>query len=190
MNKKVLGLVPLAIFILLSVFLYQGLFGNPREIQTGRLGHNMPAFSLPDLMDEKKMWTDKELQGEVYLLNVWGTWCPTCLAELGYLTELKEKGVKIVGLYYDQAYDPDFGDKFDVVALREEVNNMLSRAGNPYAFNILDLNRSLALDLGVSGAPETFLVDKEGKILVHHTGDMNTRVWRAKFAPAIQELTP
>ncbi|WMN59425.1 redoxin family protein [Pseudoalteromonas xiamenensis] len=189
MNKKVLGLVPLAIFILLSVFLYQGLFGNPREIQTGRLGHTMPAFSLPDLMDEQTTWTDKDLQGDVYLLNVWGTWCPTCLAELGYLTELKDKGVKIVGLYYDQAYDPDFGDKFDVVALREEVNNMLGRAGNPYAFNILDLNRSLALDLGVSGAPETFLVDKAGKILVHHTGDMNTRVWRTKFAPAIQELT-
>ncbi|CCQ09695.1 Cytochrome c-type biogenesis protein CcmG/DsbE,thiol:disulfide oxidoreductase [Pseudoalteromonas luteoviolacea B = ATCC 29581] len=190
MNRKLIGLVPLAIFALLSVFLYQGLFGDPRELQTGRLGHPMPQFSLPDLMDENKVWTEQDLKGEVYLMNVWGTWCPTCIAELGYLTELKERGIKIVGLYYEQAYDPDFGDQFDVVKLREEVNNMLDRAGNPYAFNILDLERTLALDLGVSGAPETFLVDKEGKILVHHTGDVNPRVWRAKFAHVLQEITP
>lgn len=188
MNKKLVGLIPLAMFVLLSVFLYQGLFGNPRELQTGRLGHTMPAFSLPDLMSEQKIWTDKDLLGEVYLLNVWGTWCPTCIAELGYLTELRERGVKIVGLYYEQAYDPDFGDRFDLGALRQDVTNMLNRAGNPYAYNILDLERTLALDLGVSGAPETFLVDKAGKILVHHTGDMNERVWRAKFASLMQEV--
>ncbi|MFC3031767.1 redoxin family protein [Pseudoalteromonas fenneropenaei] len=190
MNRKLLALVPLGVFLLLSVFLYQGLFGNPRELQTGRIGQEMPAFSLPDLMDENKTWQHTDLLGEVYLMNVWGTWCPTCLAELGYLTELRERGIKIVGLYYEQAYDPDFGDKFDVNALREEVSSMLARAGDPYAFNILDLSRTLALDLGVSGAPETFLVDKQGKILLHHTGDINERVWRSKFAPVLQELTP
>ncbi|ASD67433.1 MULTISPECIES: redoxin family protein [Pseudoalteromonas] len=189
MNRKLLGLVPFLIFIFLCVFLYQGLFGNPREIQTGRLGHTMPEFSLPDLMDSDKTWTADSLKGEVYLMNVWGTWCPTCIAELGYLTELRERGVKIIGLYYEQAYDPDFGDQFDINALRQDVNNMLSRAGNPYQFNILDLERTLALDLGVSGAPETFLVDKQGKILLHHTGDINERVWRTKFAAIYQELT-
>jgi len=75
-------------------------------------------------------------------------------------------------------------------ALRDDVSNMLSRAGDPYQFNILDLERSLSLDLGVSGAPETFLVDKNGTILLHHTGDINPRVWRAKFAPIMQELQP
>jgi cytochrome c biogenesis protein CcmG/thiol:disulfide interchange protein DsbE len=65
---------------------------------------------------------------------------------------------------------------------------MLNRAGNFYVYNIFDLERTLALDLGVSGAPETFLVDKAGKILVHHTGDMNERVWRAKFASLMQEV--
>ncbi|WP_125783293.1 redoxin family protein [Pseudoalteromonas rubra] len=190
MNKKFLGLVPLLIFVLLCVFLYQGLFGNPRELQTGRLGHTMPAFELPDLMDEQKRWTDQDLLGEVYLLNVWGTWCPTCIAELGYLTELREQGVRIIGLYYEQAYDPDFGDQFDIDYLRADVQQMLSRAGDPYQFNILDLERTLALDLGVSGAPETFLIDKNGKIILHHTGDINPRVWRSKFAPAIQELQP
>ncbi|WP_105168747.1 redoxin family protein [Pseudoalteromonas sp. T1lg23B] len=189
MNRKLLGLVPFLIFILLCVFLYQGLFGNPRELQTGRLGQTMPSFTLPDLMDDTKQWQDGDLLGEVYLLNVWGTWCPTCIAELSYLTELREQGVRIIGLYYEQAYDPDFGDQFDINKLRSEVSTMLARTGNPYQFNILDLERTLALDLGVSGAPETFLVDKQGKILLHHTGDINQRVWRVKFAPKLMELT-
>jgi cytochrome c biogenesis protein CcmG/thiol:disulfide interchange protein DsbE len=189
MNKKLLGFIPFLIFIFLCVFLYQGLFGNPRELQTGRIGQAMPSVVLPDLMDESKQWRDRDLKGQVYLLNVWGTWCPTCIAELGYLTELRERGVRIIGLYYEQAYDPDFGDQFDINALRNEVQTMLERAGNPYQFNILDLDRTLALDLGVSGAPETFLVDANGKILLHHTGDINPRVWRAKFAPVMQELS-
>jgi len=190
MNRKLFAILPLLAFILVCVFLYQGLFANPRELQTGRIGHTMPAFNLPDLMQDNKRWQQTDLQGEVYLLNVWGTWCPTCLAELGYLTKLREQGVKIVGLYYVQSYDADFDGAFDMAALREEVSSMLSRAGDPYQFNILDLERTLALDLGVSGAPETFLVDRKGTILLHHTGDINPRVWRSKFAPIMQELQP
>ena len=190
MNRKFLALLPLLAFVLICVFLYQGLFANPRELQTGRIGQTMPSFNLPDLMQDDKRWQQTDLQGEVYLLNVWGTWCPTCLAELGYLTQLREQGVKIVGLYYVQSYDSDFDGPFDMDSLREEVSTMLSRAGDPYQFNILDLERTLALDLGVSGAPETFLVDSNGTILLHHTGDINPRVWRAKFAPIMQELTP
>ena len=101
---------------------------------------------------------------------------------------MRGQGVKIIGLYYEQSYDPDFGDVFDLPALQSEVKGMLARTGDPYQFNILDLNRTLALDLGVSGAPEHFLVDKNGKIILHHTGDINERVWRAKFAPKLLEL--
>jgi cytochrome c biogenesis protein CcmG/thiol:disulfide interchange protein DsbE len=188
MNRKLLAIAPLLAFAFVCVFLYQGLFANPREIQTGRIGHEMPAFTLPDLMQDNKQWTNEALKGEVYLLNVWGTWCPTCLAELGYLTKLREQDVKIIGLYYVQGYDADFDGQFDMQALRTEVQDMLERAGNPYQFNILDLHRTLSLDLGVSGAPETFLIDKNGTILLHHTGDINPRVWRSKFAPMMQEL--
>ncbi|HEA15436.1 MAG TPA: redoxin domain-containing protein [Pseudoalteromonas prydzensis] len=190
MNRKLLALIPLLAFALVCVFLFQGLFSNPRELQTGRLGQPMPAFDLPDLMQDSKRWQDSQLKGDVYLLNVWGTWCPTCLAELDYLSQLREQGVKIIGLYYVQSYDADFDGEFDLPALREEVKSMLSRAGDPYQFNILDLHRTLSLDLGVSGAPETFLVDSKGTILLHHTGDINPRVWRAKFAPLMQELQP
>lgn len=187
-NRKLLMSLPLIVFVLLFAFLFKGLFGNPKEIESGRVGQAMPPFSLPDLMDEHKQWTEQALLGEVYLLNVWGTWCPTCLVELPYLAKLRQQGVKIVGLYYEQGYDPDFGDNFDLKALQQEVGQMLNRTGNPYQFNILDLKRTLALDLGVSGAPETFLVDKQGQIVLHHTGDINERVWRAKFAAKINEL--
>ena len=187
MNKKWLVLTPLLVFILLCVFLLKGLFSDPRELQSGRVNQALPAFDLPDLMNPEKRWTNADLQGETYLINVWGVWCPTCLVELDYLTQLKERGVKIVGLYYEQGYDPDFGDTFNLAELQQEVQDMLNRAGNPYAFNMLDLDRQTLLDLGVSGAPETFLVNSEGKVLVHHTGDVNPRVWRAKFAPLMGE---
>ena len=78
MNRKLIAIAPLLIFIFICVFLYQGLFANPREIQTGRIGQTVPAFNLPDLMQDDKRWTDEQLKGDVYLLNVWGTWCPTC----------------------------------------------------------------------------------------------------------------
>lgn len=187
MNNKLL-IIPFAIFLLLFGFLFKGLFGNPKEIESGRVGQAIPNFSLPDLMEPAKRWTERDLAGEAYLINVWGTWCPTCLVELPYLTELREQGVKIVGLYYEQGYDPDFGDSFDVTKLQQEVAAMLARTGNPYAFNMLDLDRSLALDLGVSGAPETFVIDKQGNIRLHHTGDINQRVWRTKFASLWQEV--
>ncbi|MEM0515353.1 redoxin family protein [Pseudoalteromonas sp. YIC-827] len=187
MNKKWLVLTPLAVFILLCAFLLKGLFSDPRELQSGRVNQALPAFDLPDLMAPQKRWTNADMAGQTYLINVWGTWCPTCLAELGYLTELRERGVTIVGLYYEQGYDPDFGDRFDLTALQQEVRDMLARAGDPYQFNMLDLDRQFILDLGVSGAPETFLVNGEGKVLVHHTGDVNERVWRAKFAPLLGE---
>ncbi|MFY8272862.1 redoxin family protein [Pseudoalteromonas sp. SSDWG2] len=187
MSRKWLVLTPLAVFLLLCVFLLKGLFSDPRELQSGRVNQALPAFDLPDLMQPQKRWTNADLADQKYLINVWGTWCPTCVAELGYLTQLRERGIKIVGVYYEQGYDPDFGDTFSLSDLQQEVADMLTRAGDPYAFNMLDLDRQFILDLGVSGAPETFLVDHDGTVLVHHTGDVNPRVWRAKFAPLMGE---
>ena len=188
MNNKQLMLTPFLLFTILCIFLIKGLLSDPREIESGRVGQSMPVFALPDLIDSNQLRTNKDLLGEAYLLNVWGTWCPTCLIELPYLAQLRQQGVKIIGLYYEQGYDIDFGEAFDIDALREEVSAMLMRTGDPYQFNILDLERTLSLDLGVSGAPEHFLVDQNGVILVHHTGDINERVWRAKFAAKLAEL--
>lgn len=190
MKKINFAVAPLIIFVVLLGFLLKGLFSDPRERDSALIGKPLPEFILPDLMDNKVKHDQQSLMldGPV-LLNVWGTWCTTCQYELPYLTKLsKEYGVRVVGIYYDQNHAPEFGQYADIPNIRIEVVEMLSRLGNPYQYNVLDLERSLSLNLGVTGAPETFLVDKNGVVRVHHQGDVNERVWREKLAPVWSEL--
>ena len=188
-NKLAITLVPLVLFVVLIGFLLKGLFSDPRERDSALINKPMPEFALPDLMDETVQHTAASLTQQAVLVNVWGTWCTTCKYELPYLTRLsQEYGVRIVGIYYDQNHAPEFGQFADIPAVRLEVTDMLARLGNPYQYNILDLDRTLSLNLGVTGAPETFLIDAQGKIRVHHMGDVNERVWREKLAPVWNEI--
>jgi cytochrome c biogenesis protein CcmG/thiol:disulfide interchange protein DsbE len=186
-KKIIVFLLPLALFGALAVFLFQGLFSNPREHKSSLLDRPIPAFNLPDLMDTQQIYGPQVFDGRVTLLNVWGVWCVTCAVEIPYLLELKEEGKHIVGLYYDQDIDPDFGIK-TVARVQQEVQQKLAQLGDPYAYHIFDVKRDLSLDLGVTGAPETFLIDKQGVIRLHHIGDINPRVWRNKFAAIYGEL--
>jgi cytochrome c biogenesis protein CcmG/thiol:disulfide interchange protein DsbE len=188
MSRLTLFLLPLLLFLGLCVFLFKGLFSDPMQRESEVIAEAFPAFTLPDLMDESLIYDNRIFDGEVTIINVWGVWCVTCAIELPYLTELKNQGVRFVGLYYDQDIDPDFGRK-TLERVRTEVTETLNRYGNPYAFNIFDVYRDTSLDLGVTGAPETFLVDQNGFIRVHHLGDVNERVWRNKFLPMMNELT-
>lgn len=185
--RKVLFYVPLVAFLALTLFLLSGLFSDPRERESASLNKTLPDFALADLMQPKKIWTPEKLKGETYLLNVWGTWCPTCNAELGYLAELRKQGVKIVGLYYELPRDPTFDAPFNLDVLQQDVQQKLAQQGDPYQFNMLDIKRSLSLDLGVSGAPETFIIDASGIVRAHHIGDINPVVWRSKLAPLYQQ---
>lgn len=187
-NKIWFFLIPVLIFTVLALFLFKALFSDPRERESSQVDRPLPEFALFDLMDEKKQWQQTDLIGEAFILNIWGTWCVTCDQELPYLTKLRQQGVKIVGIYFDQEVDPDFGEYFDLNKLRAEVKGKLDRLGNPYQFNIFDDTRELLLDLGVTGAPETFLVDEKGVIRIHHLGDINPRVWKSKFASKYAEL--
>lgn len=189
MNKFIRYLIPLALFLGLCVFLFKGLYSDPTIRASEVLAEQFPAFELPDLQDEQIIHTNEIFVGKVTLINVWGVWCVTCAIELPYLTALSEQGLKVVGLYYDQDLDPDFGIK-TLTRVRQEVAQMTSRYGNPFAFNIFDVYRDTSLDLGVTGAPETFLVDQNGVIRVHHLGDINPRVWRHKFSPVLSEIAP
>lgn len=180
--------IPFIIFMLVVVFLYQGLFSNPRALSSQAVNKPMPDFSLPDLMLPGKVYTQEVFKGQVTIVNVWGVWCVTCAVELPYLTALKEQqGVKFVGLYFDQDIDPDFGLK-TLDEVQVEVTRMLAKFGDPYAFNIFDLYRDTSLDLGVTGAPEHFVVDKNGVIRMHHIGDINERVWQSKVGPLYEQL--
>lgn len=181
--RKAMFYVPLAAFLALSLFLLSGLFSDPRDHGSALIEKSLPAFSLPDLQQPALLVTAADLKGEVTLLNVWGLWCPTCNAELGFLTELRQQGVRIVGLYYVQPVDAAFGETFDINALRVDVQYKLAEQGDPYLFNIVDEKRSLIFDLGVTGAPETFLIDRNGVIRHHHVGDINPQNW-----PKIQAL--
>ncbi len=179
--------LPLAGFLVLSGFLLSGLFSDPRKIESALINRPVPAFSLPDLANPSQQRTLSDLTGRVTLLNVWGLWCPTCNAELAFLTELRQQGVPIVGLYYVQPVDTDFGDKFDINQLRLDVARKLADQGDPYQFNVVDEQRSLIFDLGVTGAPETFILDKTGTIRYHHIGDINPQNWPT-LASVIKQL--
>ncbi|MFQ3236733.1 MAG: cytochrome c biogenesis protein CcmG/thiol:disulfide interchange protein DsbE [Paraglaciecola sp.] len=187
MKKITFFLLPLVLFGALAVFLFQGLFSDPRAHKSSLLDKQIPVFSLPDLMDTRQTYSPQVFDGRVTLLNVWGVWCVTCAVEIPYLLQLEEEGKHIVGLYYDQDIDPDFGIK-TVARVQQEVQQKLAQLGDPYAYNIFDVKRDLSLDLGVTGAPETFLIDKKGVIRLHHIGDINPRVWRNKFAAIYGEL--
>lgn len=187
-TKWMLFLIPLVTFSVLVIFLLKGLFSDPRVRESVTVDRHLPQFLRYDLMDSTKEWRHTDLIGEVLVINVWGTWCVTCDQELPYLTELRRQGVKIVGIYYDQEIDPDFDDSFDLVKLRQQVRDKLARLGDPYQYNIFDHTRELLLDLGVTGAPETFLIDHLGVIKEHHLGDINPRVWQTKFAGLYQDL--
>lgn len=187
MKKIGVFLLPLAFFVLVAIFLLQGLFNDPRKRDSSLLQQSLPAFQLPDVMDEQRVYTEQDFVGKVSLINVWGVWCVTCAVELPYLTQLREQGVDIVGLYYEQEWDPDFGGK-SREQIRAEVKQKLGQLGNPYQYNILDVERQYSFDLGVTGAPETFLIDKKGTIRLHHIGDINPRVWQQKFSTLYQQL--
>lgn len=164
--------LPLLIFVVLAGFLWRGLSLDPSHLPSALIDKPVPSFTLDQLPngDEKSAQiTEKDLLGEPYLLNIWATWCPTCRIEHPFFNKLAQQGVRIVGLNY----------KDEDQAARE----WLEHFGNPYQVIIADRHGTLGLDLGVYGAPETFLVDKDGVIRYKHVGVVDERVWRSKIAP-------
>lgn len=134
------------------------------------IGQPLPIFRLEALDKPGQTYNQQTLiTGKPLLLNVWATWCPTCRAEHRYLNALAEQGVRVVGLNY----------KDD----RQKAVTWLNTLGNPYALSLYDGDGMLGLDLGVYGAPETFLIDGNGIIRYRHAGDLNPRVWQQEVKP-------
>ena len=131
---------------------------------------NVPKFEIQNLAQDDLI-NEASLEGS-YILNVWASWCITCLVEHPYLMELDKKGINIIGLNYKD-------EKIDAL-------NWLEKYGNPYELIIHDLKGTLALDLGVTGAPETFLIE-DGRVVAHYQGEVNKRIWRDVFQPIISE---
>jgi cytochrome c biogenesis protein CcmG/thiol:disulfide interchange protein DsbE len=168
--------VPLGIFLVIVVIGFVGFrLSDPHKLPSALVGKPFPEFSAP-LLDAPTRTVDRsDLLGAPVLVNVWATWCPTCLAEHGELIRIgAETGIRIVGINY----------KDD----RGKALQWLARYGNPYALVIEDPDGVLGVELGVYGAPETFLLDAAGTVVYKHVGDINPRVWRDEFAPRLAEL--
>ena len=174
MNQRVKLFIPLGIFLVLSVFFYRGLFLDPSELPSALVDNPFPEFSLPTLENESTIATKEDVLGQYTLVNIWATWCVACKVEHPFLVDLAEQGVKIVGVNW----------KDDSDAARQ----VLVDTGNPYAINIVDKEGRLTFDLGVYGAPETYLVSPEGTILYKHVGIFDLRIWEEKFMPLMSNI--
>ncbi|STO55596.1 cytochrome c-type biogenesis protein G [Canicola haemoglobinophilus] len=178
MNKKLY--IPLILFLVLAVAFFVQLQRNaqgddPKALESVLIGKTVPNKSLTDLFTDKQYDNSLFKQGKPLLVNVWATWCPTCYAEHQFLNELHKQGINIIGI--------DYKDKTD------KAIKWLKDLGNPYQVVIKDEKGSFGLDLGVYGAPETFIVDGNGIIHYRHTGDVNERVWKEKLQPIYQKLS-
>jgi cytochrome c biogenesis protein CcmG, thiol:disulfide interchange protein DsbE len=146
---------------------------DPKVIQSPLLGKSAPAFTLPRVEDPNLTVSTADYRGTMYVLNVWGTWCVGCRQEHATLLEIAKQGlVPIVGL-----------DTKDELA---DSQRWLSKLGNPYAATALDTDGRAAIDWGVYGAPETFLVDANGTIIHKYIGPLSLTAWQQQFVPLIE----
>ena len=167
--------IPVAIFALIAWFLLKGLGKDPREIPSPLVGKAAPAFALPVLDSPGTEWTPEQMRGKVWLLNVWGSWCAGCKVEHPLLNELAKAGtVPIVGLAWK--------DK------PENSAAWLAKFGNPYEVVVSDLAGRVAIDYGVYGAPETFLIDKAGVVRHKHVGPLTPEALRDRVMPLVRQL--
>ncbi|MET0065226.1 MAG: DsbE family thiol:disulfide interchange protein [Candidatus Thiodiazotropha sp.] len=175
MNRYLRYSLPLIIFAVIAAFLFKGLGMNPREIPSPLIGKTVPEFSLPTVEQSDTQVTSKDLLGKIYLLNVWATWCVSCRAEHQTLVQLARSGqVEIVGLNWRDE--------------RDKAQAWLQQLGNPYVVNIFDQKGRTAIDLGVYGAPETFLVDQQGVIRYKLAGPITMGIFNDTILPKINEL--
>lgn len=170
-----IGFLVVALVLTAGIYIAQRDPGFTRAIPSPLIDKPAPAFSLPELLDPSRNVSPADYLGKVWLLNVWGSWCPECWKEHPYLATLShEKGVLVVGLNWRD-------DRADAL-------NMLRRAGNPYTAIAVDPQSSAAVDWGVYGAPETFVVDKKGVIRRKFVGAINPRIWEQELSPLLQQL--
>lgn len=174
MKPVLIRLSPFIIFILLAVFLWRGLSLDPRHLPTAHLNKALPAFSLPHLDRPTLHLTNQDLKGQVALINVFASWCSACAEEHVMLLSLARQGIVIYGLNY----------KDDL----QDARQYLERYGNPYRQVACDFDGRVAIDLGVYGAPETFVIDKSLRVRYRHVGKITEADWQETIAPLMNAL--
>jgi cytochrome c biogenesis protein CcmG, thiol:disulfide interchange protein DsbE len=166
-------IVPFGLFVVLGAFLYVGLQRDPSYVPSPLIGKQAPEFSLPSLQDAAYPVSSSDLEGRAWVLNVWGTWCGGCRQEHEVLVEIaRQNAVPLIGLDW----------KDDNAAAQQWIREL----GNPYAAVASDAEGRVAIDWGVYGAPETFLIGPDGTVLYKHIAPMTMEVWNKEFLPRIE----
>lgn len=188
-------LVPLVLFLLLVGFLGFGLSLNPREVPSPLIDKPAPGFSLARLDQPEQRFALEEMRGQVWLLNVWASWCVACREEHPVLVALARRNiVPIVGLNYKEVRGDGALDARGM-ALEAETAMAIERArkwlgahGDPYTLSVLDIDGRVGIDFGVYGVPETFLIDRDGRIRYKHIGPVTPDNLQKVIIPKIEEL--
>jgi cytochrome c biogenesis protein CcmG/thiol:disulfide interchange protein DsbE len=171
--KMLLWLIPLLLFIGMATMLWTRLGVDPTIVPQATTGRALPALQLPSLTDGR-VQTSSNLPPQPFILNVWGSWCPTCAVEHPYLMQLAQHGVVLVGINYkDQPAD---------------ALSYLAQRGNPFVLNLQDVQGDYGVDLGLTGAPESFVVDQTRHIRLHIIGEINDQVWQTQLKPCLDSL--
>lgn len=167
--------LPLAIFLALAVMLGLGLQRNPRDVPSALLEQVAPAINRPLLENNERVLSVQALQGRVWVLNVWASWCAPCRQELPVLAAMSRADqVPIYGLNYkDQP---------------AKAQALLRVAGNPYQASALDVDGRVGMDWGIQGVPETFVIDGQGHVRYRHAGPMTEQVWKDKIQPVLRAV--
>jgi cytochrome c biogenesis protein CcmG/thiol:disulfide interchange protein DsbE len=168
-NKSGWLFIPLLAFVGLAILLASGLGRDTEELPTALAGKSLPTLQLPSLMRAGTEVNNELFLGHWTLLNVWASWCPTCYVEHPYLMDLADQGVRLVGLNYKDDLD--------------KAREYLAKLGNPYIEVAVDESGSYGIDLGVYGAPETFIINPRGEVVFRYVGEVNERSWQQRFAP-------
>lgn len=175
MAKSWRYLLPLIIFGALVILLVIGLGKDPSKVPSPLVGKPVPEFSLPELTDRGRSLGDDDLRGQISLVNVWASWCASCRQEHQALMALSEEtDFQIVGLNWKD-------DERDALAV-------LRMTGNPYDRIGYDPDNDVGIDWGVYGAPETFVVDRDGIIRYKHIGPIDRKVWEETLQPLVAQL--
>jgi cytochrome c biogenesis protein CcmG, thiol:disulfide interchange protein DsbE len=174
LNKSLL--IPLTVFILLVIVLALGFrLEDPHYLPSELIDKPFPEFGLVDLHDPERLITVDDIKGEVSLINVWATWCPNCLVEHPELMRIsREEDIPLYGVNYNDE--------------SAKAVSWLVRNEDPFQFSIVDDKGTLAIDLGVYGAPETFVVDKQGVIQFRHVGPVSREIWKREILPVVTLL--
>ncbi|KYC28914.1 periplasmic thioredoxin of cytochrome c-type biogenesis [Sterolibacterium denitrificans] len=188
-------LIPVVLFVLLLGLLAVGLNLNPREVPSPLVGKPAPAFQLARLDDASRTFSPADMRGQVWLLNVWASWCVSCRAEHPLLVSFARQGlVPVVGLNYKEVRGDGeldagrLGVDEEKQLVRSRAQAWLDQRGDPYRLTALDIDGRVGIDYGVYGVPETYVIDKAGVIRYKQIGPLTPEALERKILPLVKEL--